>query len=154
MADKASRKQKVARWNRTLGWITFPTLVIGTLLYYGYDYQFLPFPKWPGRLLTNIFTLLFFVHSAFSVYLFGFPKFSRNIRVLHIWIGYVVFIFVMTSQSLNVEPWHNITYAIMWLVIIAHVALSTRFMLQRRGKGRRDPELAHYTGGGIIRRAD
>ena len=66
-----------------------------------------------------------------------------NIRILHIYIGYVVFIFTLTSQSLiGVEPWHNITYAVMWLFVLLHISLSLRFMLQRNAKTVRDPQLA------------
>jgi hypothetical protein len=154
-STKASRKQTVARWNRRLAWITLPTLFLGTLLFYGHRGRWLALPKWQGDLLTNLFTLFFFIHSAFSVYLFGFPKFSRNIRVVHIWIGYVVFVFVLTSQSLiGVEPWHGFAYGLMWLFIVLHVALSLRFWRQRWTKRVKDPELALYTGGALIRRAD
>jgi hypothetical protein len=140
---KPSRKQQVAKWNRRLGWITFPTLVAGTILYYAPRLGWWDIPRWPGDLFSGLFPLLFFLHSLCSVYLFGFPKFRTNIRIVHIYIGYVVFVFTLASQSLiGVEPWHNITYAVMWLFVLLHVSLSVRFALQRNKKTLRDPQLA------------
>jgi hypothetical protein len=140
---KPSRKQLIARWNRRLGWITFPTLVVGTILYYAPRLGWWDIPRWPGDLVSGLFPLLFLLHSLCSVYLFGFPKFRTNIRIVHIYIGYVVFVLVLTSQSLiGLEPWHNITYALMWLFVLLHVSLSTRFALQRNKQTVRDPQLA------------
>lgn len=139
----AEFKHKVAHWNRRLGWFTFPTLVIGSLLYYGPRQGWLDIPKWPGDAITGIFTIAFLVHSAFAWYLFGFPRPSTHIRIVHIYIGYVVFVFTMLSQGLVGKGWlHDVTYGIMWVVVLAHVALSTRFALQRRARAIKDPELA------------
>jgi hypothetical protein len=129
---RARRKKRVAVWNRRLAWVTFPTLVMGTLFYYGPVYRWWPAAHGWGRVLMNIFTLMFLVHSVFSVYLFGFPKWKKNLRVYHIYIGYAVFVLTLTSQSLiGFEPYHAVFYALNWLFIIMHVTLSTRFMLRQ-----------------------
>jgi hypothetical protein len=144
METTPSRKQQVAAWNRRLGWFTFPFLIASTLLYYPPRWGWWDIPLGPGNLLANLFPIPFFLHSLMSVYLFGFPRFRNNIRIVHIYIGYLVFIFTLASQSLiGVEPWHNLTYAVMWVFVLAHVALSTRFMLQRKNKEVRDPQLAY-----------
>lgn len=152
---RAARKKRIAVWNRRLAWVVFPVLAVGSALFYTPLAKLWPLGGMVGMILINaIFTPLFLVHAAFSVYLFGFPKFRRNIRVYHIYIGYAVFLFTFTSQALiGVEPFHKIFFGLNWGFIILHVILSTRFMSQRRGTTRRDPELAHYTGGKILRDA-
>jgi hypothetical protein len=151
---RAARKKRVAVWNRRLAWVTFPTLVVGTLFYYGPAARWWPAAEWWGMALINIFTLMFLAHSVCSVYLFGFPKFKRNVRIYHIYIGYAVFVFTFLSQGLiGFEPYHKIAYAINWVFIIIHVSLSARFMLQRGKPKPRDPELAYYAGGKLLRDA-
>ena len=132
-AQRARRKKKIAVWNRRLAWVTLPVLVLGTVLYYGARWGWLSLTTRPGGMLSGVFTLLFLVHAGFAVYLFGFPKWRNNLRTIHIYLGYVVFVLTLTSQSLiGLEPYHNIFYLTNWAFILAHVALSTRFMLQRR----------------------
>jgi hypothetical protein len=49
----------------------------------------------------------------------------------------------LTSQLLiAIEPWHNIMHVLIWLFVLLHVSLSTRFILRCEGKAARDPELA------------
>ncbi len=92
---------------------------------------------------STIFILFFFVHTIFGVYLFGFPKFKWQIRVVHIYVGYLLFIFTIVSQAIiGVEPYHNIAYGLMWLFLITHVSLSFRFMLKRNYKKDVEPSLS------------
>lgn len=117
-------------------------LLVSTFAVYAAKSGWLPGLKIFGVVSSLIFILLLFVHSFFSVYLFGFPRFKWQVRVVHIYIGYAVFIFTMLSQTLiGFEPYHNITYALNWLFIAAHVALSTRFMLKRNIKRQPEPSL-------------
>lgn len=152
---RAARKKRVAVWNRRLAWVTFSALAVGSLLFYTRLGVWWPPGYTVGMVLINaLFTPLFLVHAAFSVYLFGFPKFRRQIRVLHIYVGYVVFMMTLTSQALiGFEPYHAVFFALNWLFIFVHIVLSTRFMLQRRAGFRRDPEMTYYTGGKILRDA-
>lgn len=153
--NKAKRKKKIAVWNRRLAWITLPMLLISTFSVYAAQWNWFPSLLTLGIITSLIFILLLFTHSGFSVYLFGFPKFKWKIRIVHIYIGYGIFIFTMISQSIiGFEPYHNIAYAINWLLIIIHVTLSTRFMLKRNVKKQPEPELKYYTGGKIFRDAD
>jgi hypothetical protein len=152
---RAARKKRVAVWNRRLAWVTFSALAIGSLLFYTRLGGWLASGYAVGAVLVNaIFTPLFMVHAAFSVYLFGFPKFRKQIRVLHIYIGYMVFLLTMISQLLiGVEPYHAMFFGLNWLFILLHLVLSARFMLQRRAGGKRDREMSYYTGGNILREA-
>lgn len=149
-AAKAARKKSVAIWNRRLAWVTLVMLVIMNVTVYT-DY----FGKMAGGISSLLFILLLLVHSLFSVYLFGFPKFKWNIRVIHIYIGYFLFIFTMLSQAIiSAEPYHLIAFILMWVFIVAHVALSIRFAVKRNIKKQPEPELSYYTGGSIFRDAD
>ena len=153
--EKAKRKKTVAIWNRRLAWITLPMLLISTFCVYAAQWEWYPSLLTLGIITSLIFIVLLFLHSGCSVYLFGFPKFSWKIRILHIYIGYGIFVFTMISQSIiGFEPYHNITYAIMWALIIVHVSLSTRFMLKRNIRKAPEPELEFYTGGKIFRDLD
>ena len=96
-------------------------------------------PSWVSDVFNNGFIVLFFIHAAASFYFYGIPKPKANIRVLHVYIGYTVFLFTMISQSFRAEPLHLITYLINWAVIGAHVTLSTRFMLKRVMNHKQDP---------------
>ena len=136
--DVRNRKRKLTWVNRWMAWIMFPMLVIGSLAYYQKNLG-LSFASWVSPVFNNAFIVLFFIHAVASFYFYGVPKLKANIRVVHVYIGYAVFVFTMISQSLlHVEPIHMITYVINWLFIGAHIALSTRFMLKRVLKQRQD----------------
>lgn len=139
---RAARKKQTAVWNRRLAWVTLPLLLISTFAVYAAK-DLMPNLKSIGIWSSMIFILCLLLHSFFSVYLFGFPRFRWQIRVVHIYIGYVVFICTVISQSIiGFEPYHNIFYALNWIFIIAHVTLSTRFMLKRNVRKNPDPELS------------
>ncbi len=139
---RAARKKQIAVWNRRLAWFTLPLLLISTFAVYA-SKDWMPELKAVGVWSSMIFILCLLLHSVFSVYLFGFPRFRWQIRVVHIYIGYVVFICTIISQSIiGFEPYHNIFYALNWIFIIAHVTLSTRFMLKRNVKKQPEPELS------------
>ena len=150
----SARKKKVAIWNRRLAWVTLPMFLTGTVSYYLAVWQIYPDLKTFAGISSLVFILLFFAHSLFSVYLFGFPKFKRQIRVVHLYIGYVLFVFTLVSNSLiGLEPYHIIAYIIMWMSLIAHISLSVRFFLRRRSNRLPDPELSFFTVGNLLRDA-
>ena len=126
------RKRKLAIYNRQMAWVMFPILIIGTVAFYRDSLNLSAIPAWVDYTFNTLFILLFFIHTVASFYFYGIPKPHRHIRVVHVYIGYAVFLFTMVSQSLiGVEPIHMITYVINWLFIGAHVVLSTYFMLKR-----------------------
>jgi hypothetical protein len=144
----------VAVWNRRLAWITLPMFLLSTAAYYLPLWEITPGLKPYAIPLSLVFILLFFTHSLFSVYLFGLPKPRANIRVIHLYIGYLLFIFTLISNSIiGIEPYHIVAYVVMWIFLLAHISLSIRFFWLRSVKRRPAPELKFYTGGGIIRDA-
>ena len=140
---KANRKKAIAVWNRRIAWVMLPSLLLSTFAVYAASSNWLPNLMNFGIATSLIFILLLFIHTIFSVYLFGFPELKWQIRVVHIYVGYSIFIFTMISQSIiGIEPYHNIFYALNWLFIIVHITLSIRFMLKRNWKRKPEPSLA------------
>ena len=139
--DQRGRKRRLAVYNRYLAWVMVPTLLIGTLAYYQRGLG-IALPGWMNSFFNTLFIVQFFVHATASLYFYGVPRPKAHIRVAHVYIGYGVFLFTMVSQSLlGVEPIHMITYVVNWLFILAHLALSVRFMLQRVRRKKQDPLL-------------
>ena len=139
----ANRKKAIAVWNRRVAWVMVPSLLLTTFAVYAASSGWLLNLMNLGIVTSLIFILLLFIHTIFSVYLFGFPKLKWQIRVVHIYVGYSIFIFTMISQSfIGIEPYHNIFYALNWLLIIVHITLSTRFMVNRNWKRKPEPSLA------------
>lgn len=137
-----NRKKQIAVWNRRLAWITFPLFLISTVSTYLAMTKIYPDLMGVAGISSIIFILFFFAHTIFSVYLFGFPKFKWQIRVIHIYIGYLLFVFTLVSQSIiGFEPYHNIAYGLMWIFLLAHVSLSFRFMFKRNFKQKAEPSL-------------
>lgn len=140
-SEQRARKRRVAIGNRALAWVIFVSLTIDTIAVYGPSIGIV-WDRWVHLTFSNIYILLFFVHAVASLYFYGVPRLQSHIRVVHIYIGYGVFLFTMVSQSLiGVEPIHIITYVINWIFIGAHILLSFRFMLQRVRRQQVDPML-------------
>jgi uncharacterized membrane protein len=135
-----NRKKQIAVWNRRLAWVTFPLFLIMMISSYLYvDY---PSLKMTAAISSMIFILGFFIHTIFGVYLFGFPKLKWQIRVIHIYLGYLVFVVTMLSQGvIRTEPYYRISYVLMIVLVLAHVALSFRFMFKRNYKRNVEPSL-------------
>jgi hypothetical protein len=141
-ARRAARKKRVAIWNRRLAWVTLPFFLVSTISTYLVTSKTFPELMATAMVSSMVFILLFFAHTIFGVYLFGFPKLKWQIRVVHIYVGYLLFIFTILSQAIiGVEPYHNIAYGVMWVFLICHVGLSFRFMLKRNYKKNAEPSL-------------
>lgn len=139
---RATRKKTIAVWNRRLAWVTLPLFLISTISTYLATSKVYPELMGLAVVSSMVFILCFFIHTIFAVYLFGFPTFKWHIRVAHIYIGYLLFVFTILSQAIiGVEPYHNIAYSIMWLFLIAHVSLSFRFVIKRNFKKNPEPSL-------------
>ena len=137
-----NRKKQIAVWNRRLAWITLFVLIVMNVSVYSDYYKWVDWLHTTSIVTSGLFILLLLIHSIFSVYLFGFPKFKWQIRVVHIYIGYFLFIFTFLSQSIiGFEPYHIIAYTLNWIFVVAHVSLSTRFMLKRNVKRQPEPLL-------------
>jgi hypothetical protein len=136
-----NKKKTIAIWNRRLAWVTLLVLIVMNVSTYANHYKLVDWLMTTSIISSVVFILLLLIHSGFSVYLFGFPKFKWQIRIVHIYIGYLLFIFTFVSQSISIEPYHISTYAIMWVFLIAHVTLSFRFMIKRNVKKQPEPSL-------------
>lgn len=135
-----NRKKQIAVWNRRLAWVTLPLFVI--MMISSYLYPDYPSLKQTAAISSMLFLLCFFVHTIFGVYLFGFPKFKWQIRVIHIYLGYLLFVVTMLSQGvIKTEPYYRISYILMIVLVLAHVALSFRFMFKRNFKRNEIPSL-------------
>jgi hypothetical protein len=136
--EQRGRKRGLAIWNRYMAWVIALLLLVGTLAHY--TTLFGP-PKNPvDSIANNTFIILFFIHATASFYFYNVPRLKTNIRVMHVYIGYGVFLFTMVSQSvIGMEPLHIITYIVNWVFIGAHIALSIRFMLKRVTRQKQDP---------------
>jgi ABC-type branched-subunit amino acid transport system ATPase component/branched-subunit amino acid ABC-type transport system permease component len=149
-AKKAAKKRAVMLANRRLGWVTLPMLIVSTLLAYLDDR--VSIAAWLVTYSSIIFTVMFLVHGFLSVYLFGFPRPARVLRVVHIYIGYAVLVFTLAAQGvIGTEPLHTILLVPMWTMIGAHVALGFRFAWRRRQRVSAEPELPLYLGGALVR---
>ena len=137
-----NKKKQIAVWNRRLAWVTLFVLIVMNVSVYSDYSQWITGLHTIALISSGLFTLLLLIHSIFSVYLFGFPKFKWQIRVVHIYIGYFLFIFTFLSQSIiGCEPYHIIAYTLNWIFVVAHVSLSIRFMLKRNVKRQPEPLL-------------
>jgi hypothetical protein len=133
--NRPSKKKQIAVWNRRLAWFTLLVLIVMNVAVYADYYKWVTWLKTTGIISSILFTLMLLIHSGFSVYLFGFPKFKLQIRVVHIYIGYFLFIFTFLSQTIiGSEPYHIIAYTLNWIFVVAHVALSIRFAINRNVK--------------------
>ncbi len=138
-----NKKKKNAVFNRRLAWITLFILIVMNVSTYADYFKLVTWLKTTSIISSMIFITLFFIHGLMSVYLFGFPKFKWQIRVVHIYIGYFLFAFTLLSQSLiGFEPFHIILFTFMWISIVAHVSLSIRFAVKRNVKKQPEPMLA------------
>jgi hypothetical protein len=123
-----------------------------TFSVYADKYQWFTGLKNVAVVSSLVFILLLLIHAFCSIYLFGFPKLKWQIRVVHIYVGYGIFIFTFLSQSIiGFEPYHAAAYFLNWFLIIVHVGLSARFMLKRNFKKQPEKELSFFTGGKIFR---
>lgn len=136
----ASRRQKAGRFNRVLGYLVLPLLLVSSAVYYlgGVDATVQDLTH--GLLLPS-----FFVHVALSFYVYGLVRPRRTLRVFHIYFGYLTFFIVMLSQSeavLRFLFWDagdtfisqaRATFTVlMYLTIAVHIAIGLRYGNRRR----------------------
>ena len=127
------RRQRVGRFNRVLGYVVLPLLVLATAAYYlgAVDDQV--------QDVTHAALLpLFFLHVALSFYVYGVVRPRRTLRVFHIYFGYVTFVVVMLSQA-GFTHGHARAFwtVLMYVTIAVHIVIGLRY-----GVARRRPEVA------------
>lgn len=128
-------KQTLAKWNRYLAWVTVPVVLAAFATRYIWDWR-------EGDLRSAYITIqtlvgiLPLVHFLISLYLFGFPRGGNAAKTWHVYIGYIVFLTIMISQSIiGMEPLYTIMTLVMYGTILVHVVLGARHALARQRSG-------------------
>lgn len=122
------RRQRAGAVNRRVGWVLLPVTVAATAVHY------LP---WDRSLLAGILVAfvvgLSTIHLALSVYVFGLVRPRRTLKVFHIYFGYALGVVIWASQTnLDNEPLHTYLTILMFLGIVVHIVLCTRYVARRR----------------------
>lgn len=136
------RRQRAGQWNRAIGWLTLPVLLLATGMYHGFSDD-------GGAIrgvatgLSALLIVLTFLHAGLSFYVFGYVRPQRSLRVFHVYFGYLTFILVMLSQSTISGPatFHFVTSVLMYVAITLHAVIGVRYQVIRRRAQRLTPEL-------------
>ncbi len=143
--NKAQRRQSIAKYNRWLGWISI-ILVIGAFYTDSVrDSDPNALPAWLDITMQSLVGLVPLIHAAFSMYLFGFPRFDPNVKVIHIYFGYAVLLAILISQSLiGTGTVYSVMTGVMYIFIAIHIGLGTRSWWMRRNSQNRDQMAAMH----------
>ena len=122
------RRQRAGAVNRRVGWVLLPVMIAATAVHY-----------LPGERTLLAAALVVLVvglnttHLALSVYVFGFVRPRRTLKVFHIYFGYALGLVIWASQTnLHNEPLHTYLTIAMFAGIVVHVVLATRYAARRR----------------------
>lgn len=122
------RRQRAGAVNRRVGWVLLPVMIAATAVHY-----------LPGERTLLAAALVVLVvglnttHLALSVYVFGFVRPRRTLKVFHIYFGYALGLVIWASQTnLRNEPLHTYLTIAMFAGIVVHVVLATRYAARRR----------------------
>jgi hypothetical protein len=131
------RRRRVGVINRRLGWVILPMVLMTTAIHFG-----------PGRpepdtarylfvlLMQFVYGPLVMVHLAMSVYVFGWVRPSRSLRVFHIWFGYAYAALILGANATWSFPTlHGILTGAMFVALGAHVAIGVHYARRRRVPG-------------------
>jgi hypothetical protein len=131
-------RQSIARINRWLGWISVPITFLAFYTRYVENWRLSADPTQQAVYLwVNILVgVLPLVHAAITLFLFGIPRYSSNPKIVHIWIGYLVLLVILVSQSLaGTGIVYDIATILMYLTIVAHTILGFKYAMARRAQG-------------------
>ncbi|MGB0100640.1 MAG: hypothetical protein WBP61_10190 [Nocardioides sp.] len=122
------RRQRAGAANRRIGWVLLPVMVAATAVHY------LPGDRpVAAAALVAVMVVLSTVHLALSVYVFGFVRPRRTLKVFHVYFGYALGVVIWASQTnLDNEPLHTWLTVLMFLGIAVHVMLAMRYAARRR----------------------
>ena len=123
------RRQRAGALSRKVGWVLLPATVAATLVHYaGGDERH----GWAMLLVVAVVTLNT-VHIGLSVYVFGFVRPRRTLKVFHVYFGYALGIVIWASQTnLDNEPLHTWLTILMFAGIAVHLVLGARYAALRR----------------------
>jgi len=123
------RRQRAGVLGRRVGWVLLPLVVASTASHYagGAALQ-----AWTPYLVGAV-AVLNTLHIALSVYVFGLVAPRRSLKVLHIYLGYLLGALIWASQTnLDREPLHTWLTVAMFATIGVHLLLAARYAAQRR----------------------
>jgi len=127
----AAKRQLAGAWNRRLGWILLPIVLTAVTMHY--------LGAQTGTANTVVLALqftfvpLWAVHTALSVYVFGWVRPALTLRVFHIWFGYAYIGLVLLSQTtFGIEPLHAIATVAMFAALATHVGIGIYYARWRR----------------------
>ena len=133
-------KQNLARWNRWTGWAFVVITLLSVVTAYPRSN-----PIWAidqkGALYQTLnyalIPLIALVHFGLTLYLFGFPRFSKGSKVWHVYIGYITFLVMFIANSLigadgPIQPWFDYGTILMYIFIVIHVVMGTQHWAARR----------------------
>ncbi len=131
-------RQTLARINRWLGWISVPITFLAFYTRYIDNWKGSTNPTqatiymW-ANILVGVLPL---IHAVISLIIFGIPRYTSNPKIVHIWIGYIVLIVILVSQSLaGTAIVYDIATILMYLIIVVHTVLGLKFALARQKEG-------------------
>jgi cytochrome b561 len=135
------RRQRAGQWNRAVGWALIPMLLLATGAFQSAESAERLKPI--SDVLQVGLIVLTLLHAGLSLYVFGFVRPRRTLRVFHVYLGYVTFILVIVSQSTIVGPrdFHVVTTVLMYLAIVAHTIIGVRYQVIRRRARLENPQL-------------
>ena len=129
---KAARRQRAGVINRYLGWFILPLVIAAVVFHYvpgGRHGTYNDLVKY----LQFTFVPLMLIHVGLSLYVFGLVRPARTLRVFHVWFGYAYLFLVLAAQTtFNVEPWHAILSAAMFMCLAVHVGIGIYYAARRR----------------------
>lgn len=122
------RRQRAGALNRRIGWVLLPVMILATAAHY------LPGDRRGLAVALVVLVVgLNTVHLVLSVYVFGFVRPRRTLKVFHIYFGYVLGLVIWASQTnLDNEPLHTYLTIVMFLGIGVHILLGARYAARRR----------------------
>jgi hypothetical protein len=122
------RRQRAGAINRRVGWVLLPAVIGATAMHY------LPGgSSTVAGVLVVLVVVLNTTHLGLSVYVFGLVRPRRTLKVFHIYFGYALGVVIWASQTnLDNEPLHTYLTIPMFLGIVVHLVLATRYAARRR----------------------
>ena len=118
-------RQQLASINRWLGWIAVPITFLAFYTRY--------VDNWGPKAIQDVTKNSLYTWINILV---GILPLVHAVISLHIWIGYIVLLVILVSQSLaGTGIVYDVATIAMYLIIAVHTVLGFRFMLARRGKG-------------------
>ncbi len=122
------RRQRAGALNRRVGWLLLPVMVAATAAHYLPGHR-----PVAAAVLVALVVGLNTVHLGLSVYVFGFVRPRRTLKVFHVYFGYALGLVIWASQTnLDREPLHTWLTVLMFLGIGVHLGLGMRCAARRR----------------------